>query len=121
MVNIAVDGDHAVFEVEGLDKLWALRSRLQLPLAHIVSVEANTEQVGRWWNGFKLLGTYVPGVLGAGTFYYQGELVFWDVHDPANAIVLSLDHERYKKLIIEAEDPAAKSGQLQSAIAGTQR
>src|SRR5256885_14980968 len=117
MVNIAVDGDQASFEVEGLDKLWALRSRLQLPLAHIVSVDANTEQVGRWWKGFKLLGTQVPGVLGAGTFYYQGELVFWDVHDPANAIILSLDHERYKKLIVEVENPAATIDRLQSATA----
>src|SRR5256885_15923326 len=117
MVNIAVDGDQASFEVEGLDKLWALRSRLQLPLAHIVSVDANTEQVGRWWNGFKLLGTYVPGVLGAGTFYYQGELVFWDVHDPANAIILSLDHEHYKKLIIEVADPADAIARLRSGIA----
>jgi hypothetical protein len=121
MVNIIIDGNQAILEVQGFDKLWALRSRLQLPLAHIVSVEANADQVGRWWHGFKMLGTDVPGLLAAGTFYYQGELVFWDVHDPANAIVLSLDHERYKKLIIEVEDPAATIGVVQSALSQAQR
>ena len=121
MVTISIDGDQAMFEVEGFDKLWALRSRLQLPLAHIVSVEANAEQVGRWWHGFKILGTDAPGLFGAGTFYYHGELVFWDVHDPANAIILSLDHERYKKLIIEVANPAEAVARLQSAIALAQR
>jgi hypothetical protein len=121
MVSITIDGDQAVLEVHGFDKLWALRSRLQLPVSHIVSVEANIEQVGRWWHGFKLLGTNVPGLLGAGTFYYDGELVFWDVHDPAKAIILSLDHERYKKLIIEVADPADAVERLQSALARVPR
>jgi hypothetical protein len=117
MVSITIDGDRAVLEVQGVDKLWTLRSRLQFPLSHIVSVEANGEQVGRWWHGFKLLGTDVPGLLGAGTFYYHGELVFWDVHDPAKAIILSLDHERYKKLIVEVADPADAIARLHSATA----
>jgi len=120
MVTVAIDGNQATFEVEGFDKLWTLRSRLDIPLAHIVSVEANHEQVGRWWHGFKLLGTDVPGLLGAGTFYYHGEVVFWDVHDPAHAIILSLDHERYRKLIIEVADPAEVIARLQTAIAPRQ-
>jgi hypothetical protein len=117
MVSISVEGDQAVFEVEGIDKLWTLRSRLRIPLAHIISVDANAEQVGRWWHGFKLMGTDVPGVLGAGTFYYHGELVFWDVHDPANAVILSLDHERYKKLIIEVANPPETIERLRLAVA----
>jgi hypothetical protein len=116
MVTIDIDGDQVVFEVRGLDKLWAFRSSLQMPLAHIVGVEANDDQVGRWWHGFKLLGTDVPGLFGAGTFRYDGELVFWDVYNPANAIIVSLDHERYKKLIIEVEDPADAVDRLRSAV-----
>jgi hypothetical protein len=121
MVSITIDGDQVVLEVHGLDKLWALRSRLQLPLIHIVSAEVNAEQVGRWWHGFKVLGTDVPGLLGAGTFYYHRELVFWDVHDPANAIILSLDHERYRKLIVEVADPADAVERLQAALARVPR
>ena len=49
MVEIGVKGDRVVFEIEGLDKLWSLRSRLEMPLAHITDVEANADQVGRWW------------------------------------------------------------------------
>lgn len=118
MVDIRIDGDHVVFEVEGVDKLWSLRSRLEIPLAHVTDVEANADQVGRWWHGFKLWGTDVPGVFAAGTFFYDQELVFWDVHDPAKTIIVSLDHEHYKKLIIEVADPKAAAAQLRAAVKG---
>jgi len=116
MVEIDVEGDRVVFEIEGLDKLWSLRSRLEIPLAHITDVEANEDQVGRWWHGLKLWGSDVPGLFAAGTFFYHGELVFWDVHDPAKTIIVSLDHERYKKLILEVADPAAAITRLRQSI-----
>ena len=105
MVDVTTDGDRAVFQVEGLDKLWALRSRLEIPLDHIIGAEHDPESVGRWWHGVKLLGTDLPGLFAAGTFYYQGELVFWDVRHVEQTVIVSLDHERYKKLIIEVADP----------------
>jgi hypothetical protein len=116
MVNVDTVDGAAVFEVEGLDQLWALRSRLEIPLTHITDVAHDPEQVGRWWHGWKLLGTDVPGLFAAGTFYYHGELVFWDVHDPANTIVVSLNHERYKKLILEVGDPEGVVNRLRAAL-----
>jgi len=107
MVDVTVAGDRAVFEVEGLDKLWAFRSRLEIPIAHILGVEHDPEQVGRWWHGVKTLGTDLPGLFAAGTFYYRGELVFWDVRDPKRTVIVSLAHERYKKLIVEVPDPSS--------------
>ena len=107
MVDVTIDGDRVVFNVEGLHKLWAFRSRLDIPLAHITDVEYDVEQVGVWWHGFKLIGTDMPGLFAAGTFYYHGELVFWDVNDPAKTIIVTLNHERYRKLILEVPDPAA--------------
>jgi hypothetical protein len=115
MVDVAIDGDRVVFHVEGLHKLWALRSSLEIPLAHVMAVEINEQQVGNWWHGFKLLGTEMPGVLGAGTFVYHGQMVFWDVRDPDKTIIISLEHEFYKKLIVEVADPPATAAMLQAA------
>ena len=115
MVDVTIEGDAAVFTVVGLDKLWCFRSRLEIPLSHILDVEANTEQVGRWWHGIKVLGTDLPGLFAGGTFRYQGELVFWDVRDPSKAIIVSLDHERYRKLVIEVADPLGVVGTLRAA------
>jgi hypothetical protein len=115
MVVVTIDGDRAVFEVEGLDKLWALRSRLEIPLEHILGAEHDPESVGRWWHGLKVLGTDVPGLFAAGTFYYHGEWVFWDVRDPERTVIVSLAHERYKKLIIEVADPQSMAALLNRA------
>ena len=115
MVTVSVLGDRAIFEVEGFDQLWALRSRLEIPLTHIIDVEHDPDQVGRWWHGWKILGSDIPGVFAAGTFFYQGELVFWDVHDTTKTVIVSLDHERYKKLIIEVADPQATASMLNAA------
>ena len=116
MVDVTIHDDRAVFNVEGLHKLWSFRSQIEIPLVHITGVEANPDQVRRWWHGFKLLGTDAAGLFAAGTFYYHGELVFWDISDPAQTIVVSLEHERYKKLIIEVSDVADAVARLRAAL-----
>ena len=116
MIDVTTEGERAVFTVEGLDKLWSFRSRLELPLAHITAVEHDPDAVGRWWHGVKVIGTDVPGLFAAGTFYYRSELVFWDVRHPDRAIVVSLPHARYKKLIVEVDDPAETVARLRQAI-----
>jgi hypothetical protein len=117
MVNVSVDGTQATFTVEGMHKLWAMRSQIGIPLAHITRAEVNHDQVSAWWHGFKVLGTDLPGLFAMGTFYYHGELVFWDVTDLTRTVIVSLEHERYKKLIIEVDDPAAAASMLNAAIA----
>src|SRR5512132_3769816 len=69
--------------IEGVDQLWALKSRLDIPLAHVTDAEADPEAV-RGWKGWRGPGAHIPGVIVAGTFHHQGDRVFWDVHDPAN-------------------------------------
>jgi hypothetical protein len=76
MVKVSVEDAVAIFEVQGLHKLWALRSRLEVPLAHIRSVREDPSAARGLWKGFHLPGTHVPGVLAAGTFYRGGKRVF---------------------------------------------
>jgi hypothetical protein len=116
VVDVTIDGDRAVFEVEGLDRLWSLRSRFDIPLAHITDVEHDPSQVNRWWHGLKIMGTDVPGLFAAGTFYQKGGLVFWDIRHPENTIIVSLEHERYKKLIVEVGDAAETVARLRAAV-----
>ena len=106
MVDISVDGEKAVFEVEGIDKLWCLRSRLEIPLAHIKGVRADPTVARGWWHGIRLLGTNIPGVLTAGTFHRMETTCSGMCTTRSSTIVLELDHEFYDQLIIEVPDPA---------------
>ena len=117
MMSVVVEGDRVRFEVEGWDKLWALKSRLEIPLAHIQSVRADPEPARGWWHGLRLPGTQIPGLLTAGSFYQHGGFVFYDVHDPERTVVIELDHEHYQRLVIEVESPDDVVARLRSAIA----
>jgi hypothetical protein len=63
-------------------------------------------------------GSHIPGVISAGRFYSEGQLVFWDVHNPDNAIAIELRHERHGHLVLEVEDPEADIACVQQAAAG---
>ena len=102
MARVEVVGDQLSVQIEGMDKLWTFKSRLEIPLAHVTDAEADPE-VGKGWRG---PGAQVPGVIVAGTFHHQGDRVFWDVHDPAKAVVIHLADERYARLVIGVDDPA---------------
>jgi hypothetical protein len=107
MVDLSVAEGKLVLEVQGADKLWALRSRLEIPLQHVAGIRADAEVARGWWHGLRVLGTNMPGVMTAGTFYQHGQRVFWDVHNPENAIVINLRDETYNELIVEVADPQA--------------
>jgi hypothetical protein len=104
MTTLHIDNNTLTITVEGADKLWALKSHLTIPLAHIISVTHEPEIAKGWWHGLKLPGSNIPGVLTAGTFYHHGEWTFWDVHHPEKTILITLMDESYQKLIIEVED-----------------
>jgi hypothetical protein len=116
MVKSEIKDDVLHLTVEGMDKVWALKSELSIPLSHITGIRIDTEVVHAWWHGFKLPGSNIPGVLTAGTFYQDGRRVFWDIHHPEEAIIISLDHESYGELVIEVENPDAFVAELQARI-----
>ncbi len=117
MVEITIQGDRIRLEVLGWDKYWALKSQLEFPLAHIVSVRQDAEPALGWWHGFRLPGSNIPGVLTAGTFYQQDGAVFYDVHDPERTIVFELEHEHYRRLVVEVKDPAGAVALVRKALA----
>ena len=107
MVEVIAQDDRFIFEVEGWDKFWALRSRLDIPISHVKGARIDEEAAKGWWHGVKLMGHDLPGVITAGTFYRKGRVVFYDTHKPENTIVVDLEHENYDRLILQVRDPAA--------------
>jgi hypothetical protein len=42
----------------------------------------------------------VRGVIVAGPFHHESDRVFWNVHDPAKAVVIHLVDERCARLVV---------------------
>lgn len=119
MATVTLTGQTMNVEIEGFDKLWSLKSGLQIPLQHVRGATADPG-VGNDHRGWRGPGTHVPGIITAGTFHQDGDRVFWDIRDPSKAIVIELDHERYKRLVIEVEDPRATVTAIEQALHSAQ-
>ncbi len=120
MASIELTPDKLVIHLTGSDKFWALTSRLEIWLEHVVSAEIDPQtrqEWQKWYLGLRVPGTHVPGVIAAGTFYKHGEWVFWDVQHPEQAITINLAHDKYSKLVVEVDDPAATVAAIQQAVA----
>ena len=115
VAEVEITQNDLIVHVRGMDRLWALKSRLEIPLAHVVSAEVCPEVAQGWRMSIRAPGTHVPGVITAGTFYQEGERVFWDVHDPESTIAIHLKDDLYARLIIEVDDPPATAA-IQRAL-----
>jgi len=115
MTDIAVEKDKLVLSVKGMDKVWALKGRLEFPLQHVENVRHDPEIVKKQKKGLRLLGTHVRGLITAGTFRHNGERYFWNVRHPENALVIDLNNEPYSKLIVEVENPAQSVAKILEA------
>lgn len=107
MITISKHENNFIFNVEGLHKLWAFKSQLTIPIQNVIRAYQNKEALNGWWKGIRMPGTHVPGLITAGTFIQSGGKVFWDVVNKENAIIIDLEDEYYKKLIIQVENPEA--------------
>jgi hypothetical protein len=104
MVEVQIEGDEVVFRVLGLHKLWTFRSELRIPRAHIVDARHETPE-SPLLKGWRNVGTWVPGVLTAGSYQVHGQRVFYDVAQWDKVVVIDLADEHFNELVIEVDDP----------------
>ena len=117
MTKVEIGSGHIRIDVEGFDKVLALRTSLEVPLEHIRGASLDPDALHEP-RGLRLLGTSVPGLVLAGSFY-GGQWLFMDVHHAEWAIKIDLDHEHYAALIVEVEDPPATVAAINAAVRGS--
>lgn len=114
--SVRVDGNNLVFETHGIDTILSLRRTISVPLDHVASV--STDKVP--WHPFqqmKVAGTSLPGIIKDGIFLSNDGLLFFEMHDPEKCITVSLDHERFKKIIFEVQDKENSAKTIRDALA----
>jgi len=103
--SIDIQDEKLVVEINGPDKLLALKSRLEIPLDKVAGARPGAEEAHWWLHGMHVGGTHIPELISAGRFYWFGEWSFWDVHDADKTIAIELRDHRYRKLVLEVQDP----------------
>lgn len=118
--EIKIIGKDLVFEIEGLDKIFAIKQTIKVPLKHVASVV--DDDLG-WFKPFpvKMAGTSLPGLVRDGRFVTTKGWVFYVMHNPKKCIVVNLNHEFYKKIIFEVKDKKKAINVIKMAISKNKR
>ena len=89
-------------QLKGIDKIWAFRSKINVPITHVESIEVVEHSTLRGL--VKVVGAGIGGYK-VGTFYDCRRYVFVDVHHPdGKIIIVTLRDERFKELILQIDD-----------------
>lgn len=73
--------DRLIIRLEGFERLWALRTRLEIPRSAIVQVDYLDDRpiMQDFWGYLRIPGTSIPWRFLAGTFWQKGDREFWFV------------------------------------------
>ena len=116
MAKVEIGNGELVVQVEGFDRVFALKSEIRVPLEHVIGAESGQDAAASWFHGIRAPGTSVPGVIIAGTFYWHGDCAFYDVHHADKAVAITLRDEKYQRLVVEVDDPAHVIQSVNSAV-----
>jgi hypothetical protein len=116
MAVVSVGSGTLTVRFLGVHRFWTLKRQLDIPLDHVVDARADP-LLASASPGWRLLGTHLPGVVTAGRFTSNGERAFWDVINPNKAVVIELRGERYRRLVLEVEEPENVVDGVQCALA----
>ncbi len=77
-------------------KLW------EIPLEHIEQVTTAEPQSN--WKEVRAPGSFIPGVIKAGTYYTNRGKEFWYVNRETNYLTIELRHESYQRIILTIDN-----------------
>lgn len=118
MTTIELTDDKLELTVRGFDVVLALKKHLSVPLAHVTRVETGVAPGAREQlrNSLRMPGTYLPGIITAGSYVEHGRWMFWDVHDGERAITIFVEHDRYDAIVVDVDDPAATVARIRQRL-----
>jgi hypothetical protein len=119
MAKVTVAFGEVIVEIDGVDHLWALRSQLEIPLAHVRGATCAAGLAAGWQQPAPLLPA--TGALSAGRFLARAGTVFWEVRDPARAVAIELADDRCARLVVEVDDPDGVAARINHALTMRER
>ena len=121
MVRIDIQPHELIITFPGVNWLLAMRSRLIIPLMHIVDVRPHPPEArfdDTIVEGNRGIGTYIPGKIAVGSVYTRDGDAFYAVRDPDRAIAIDLRDEPFARIVVEleTEEPEVWAGRLARAV-----
>ncbi len=103
-------------ELEWYEQLWAvtLDRQMHIPINRIDRVTTTEPQSD--WAEIRAPGTFLPGIIKAGTYYTKRGKEFWYVTTDRDYLTLELHDEPYRRIVITIPDRLAWEERIERAI-----
>ncbi len=107
-MRCVVSGSTLTIDLQGIEKLVALKGNLHLDKSHIITA-GWFEEFNDWKKlELRLPGTYAPGLMAAGSFWTEDGWDFLYVRHPRgvvnptlqNVLVIETDLKKYRRIIV---------------------
>jgi hypothetical protein len=96
--------DRLTIELEWYEQLWAVTLERQMHISLARIVRATTEEPQSNWSELRAPGTFLPGVIKAGTYYTKQGKEFWYVTSDRDYLTLELRDEPYRRIVLTIPD-----------------
>lgn len=113
MIKVELGKEYVAFKLEGAQKFLALKSLVRIPLENIDII--STETVKPLWLAGRL-GTHMPPIFWAGTFWTREGKTFYYVRNRSKCITLKLRDHEYSKVVMEVDDKENVADNLRKLI-----
>src|ERR1700687_2665659 len=118
MVDLSISDGNLVLHVRGADKLWAFKSSLEIPLAHIEEIKADPTIAHGWWHGIRMPGHQNSRSADGWHLLSGRQAGFLGCSQSREPLVILLTDYRYNELIVEVADPQGAVELVKAGLRG---
>lgn len=115
-MRLSIDKDQNLLNIElsNQERLWSFRwnKTLSIPLGHIRKISTETPEIT--WLELRAPGTFLPGVIKAGTYYNKQGRDFWYATRGKGFLVLELEQDKYRRVVLTLDDNESWASRLRS-------
>jgi hypothetical protein len=115
-MKLNLTDDTLQIELDFWEQIWAFsfEKTLTIPLSHILNV--STAEPTSNWAEIRAPGTFLPGVIKAGTYYNPGGKEFWYVTREKDYLTLELRDESFKRIVLTIDNALDWANRIQGEI-----
>ena len=118
MSRVKIENDQLIITVQGMRKLFSLKSEVAIHLDNITSVQGGLQwkELPQILKSVRAGGTRISSFYFGGTFFQEGNKAFYDVKNQEDAVVIGIKDEDFDTVIIGVDNCEAAVKLIQQAL-----
>ncbi len=115
LAEVEVRDGTLIVRPRGMNRLWAFKGEVRVPVSQVSGVRTGVARRSVP-SRLRTLGTYVPGLIQAGSYRGNGERSFWLVGRTPTVTVIDCPGARFDRIVLQLGDATAE--RLRRALSG---